>query len=186
MPWFSTKGQIAQLIVAIGGLIFAGVKAYPEMKLYGFFSTTAILFYMLIVFVGFAALVSIQQGARYKAARKTSALAFWMLREKCDFLLRVYRQIKFDDPAKCKFPLSSSSWPSLDPPAVWTQIQLKLYDLSNQFGWFILMSRKAFEEIGWKDHVELFQLDRQRATIIELETALEAFKNLLSSKISSL
>ncbi len=48
MPWFSTKGQIGQLFLAILACIFGGIKAWPEMKSNEFLSLGSLLFYTLI------------------------------------------------------------------------------------------------------------------------------------------
>jgi hypothetical protein len=48
LPWFSTKGQIAQLALATLGCIFAAIKAWPEMKNNQFLSLGALLFYALV------------------------------------------------------------------------------------------------------------------------------------------
>ena len=186
MSWFSTKGQILQVAIAALGLILAGLKVYPEMQRAGFFSTTAILFYVLVVVVCILVVVNIKHHARYKIALSKSGLAFRMLSEECEFFLRVYRQIKFDNPESCRYPLNSSSWPTFNPPTTWTSTQISLCNLAARLDWFIIVSRKAFEEAGWKDYVEIFQLNRQQATIVELEAALEAFKNFLKTKIASL
>ncbi len=129
MSWFSTKGQIAQVAIAAAALIFAGLKAYPEMERAGLFSTAAILFYLLVAVACISLGMNIKQNARYKIALTKSGLAFRMLSEECEFFLRVYRQIKFDNPENCRYPLNSSSWPDFHPPTTWTYVQISLCNL---------------------------------------------------------
>src|SRR5579862_8146628 len=49
--WFSTKGQIVQVVLAALGCFFAGVKAWPDMKNNDLLSSGAILFYVLVTVV---------------------------------------------------------------------------------------------------------------------------------------
>lgn len=47
MAWFSTRGQVLQTVVAIVGVVFSGVKAWPDIRNSRLFSGGAIYFYFL-------------------------------------------------------------------------------------------------------------------------------------------
>jgi hypothetical protein len=50
-PWFTSKGQVIQVAAAIVGCIFAGVKAWPDVRSNEFLTLGAILFYVLVSLV---------------------------------------------------------------------------------------------------------------------------------------
>ncbi len=51
MPWFTTKGQICQLLVALSALCIATYKAWPDMKANSYFTAGAVLFYVMVTLV---------------------------------------------------------------------------------------------------------------------------------------
>ena len=51
MPWFTTKGQICQLLVTLAALCLAGYNAWPDMKMSDYLSGGAVLFYILVALV---------------------------------------------------------------------------------------------------------------------------------------
>jgi len=53
MGWFSNRGQVIQLIVAICGVAFSGVKAWPDIRDSKILSGGAITFYLLAALLCF-------------------------------------------------------------------------------------------------------------------------------------
>src|SRR5689334_10848641 len=49
MPWFSSKGQIAQVVLAAIACVIAGKKAWPDMNMDKYFSAGSVLFYLLVL-----------------------------------------------------------------------------------------------------------------------------------------
>jgi hypothetical protein len=47
-PWFTTWGQVIQVMAAVVGCIFAGIKAWPDMKTNQLLSLGSLLFYILV------------------------------------------------------------------------------------------------------------------------------------------
>lgn len=64
LPWFSSKGQIADLVLKILLAVLAGKNAWPQMKQNEFLSAGALLFY------GLVATVLISLGILLSAIRK--------------------------------------------------------------------------------------------------------------------
>jgi hypothetical protein len=63
LPWFTTKGQIAQLGIALLACIFGGVKAWPDMQKTNLFTLGAILFYLLVGLVVFMIAVLVRNSS---------------------------------------------------------------------------------------------------------------------------
>jgi hypothetical protein len=49
-----------------------------------------------------------------REARKSEAMAFRILLEDADLLLRIYRRLGFDDPEKTRLPLNHATWPNFN------------------------------------------------------------------------
>ena len=47
--WFNNRGQMLQLAVAVIACLFAGVKAWPEIKDFDFLGATPALFYIVLI-----------------------------------------------------------------------------------------------------------------------------------------
>ena len=73
LPWFSTKGQIAQVAFAAAACVFAGFKAWPEMKQNEYLSTGALLFYSLVGLV-VASIVMLARAVRTAARPQIGAV----------------------------------------------------------------------------------------------------------------
>jgi hypothetical protein len=67
LPWFTTKGQIAQLGFALAACIFSGIKAWPDMQKTDVFTPGAILFYLLVGLVISIIVVLIRSIARHRS-----------------------------------------------------------------------------------------------------------------------
>lgn len=110
-------------------------------------------------------------------------LAFRMLQEECEFLHRSYRDLGFTDPANTKLPLNPASWPDFSAERPWSYTDVKLCCLHSHFILFSAVARSAFNEMGWNDYVELFNLDGKCVLMVDLLVALERFQRLLESKV---
>lgn len=78
MPWFSTKGQIAQLCFTAVACVFSGVKAWPDMLENKLLSLGAILFYLLVGLVSVSVYrlqSTIRKHGQSSGADNTSAAA---------------------------------------------------------------------------------------------------------------
>lgn len=73
MPWFSTKGQILQLLVAAVALCFVMRPALQSMIASDYFSTGAIVFYLLVVSVLVS--VGLLTGAIYRYGKPEQQIA---------------------------------------------------------------------------------------------------------------
>jgi hypothetical protein len=69
-PWFTTRGQIIQTIVALASMAIAAFKAWPDLQKTQLFTPGAILFYALITLVVFS-IWSLKAGVR-EVANTTS------------------------------------------------------------------------------------------------------------------
>jgi hypothetical protein len=115
-----------------------------------------------------------------KSGDQLRSLAFRLLKEEAEVLLKAYRRLGFDDPQNTKTPLNPASWPNFTPPTQWTYTQVQICSLKGRLDWLIMASDVAFREARWSDHVEVFQAGP--STVM----ALERFQSLLQSKIDAL
>jgi hypothetical protein len=91
MPWFTTKGQICQLLVTFSALCLAGFKAWPDMRASAYFTGGAILFYALIALVIGAIvhlIIVIRKGRPLNQVRKADDGAASALQEKYEASMR--------------------------------------------------------------------------------------------------
>src|SRR4051812_48495079 len=64
LQWFTTKGQIIQVLIAALACIFAGIRAWPDMQRTNLFTVGAIVFYLLVALVVFMIIVLVRNSTR--------------------------------------------------------------------------------------------------------------------------
>jgi hypothetical protein len=112
-------------------------------------------------------------------------LAFRLMTEQCEFLLKAYRGLWGADPEHSKRPLSHvDSWPLPESNSTWTYTQLSLYRLAKDYRWLAGTAKAAFAEMGWKEYVPLF--NETPDYMVDVVAILEKFERTLEKKIELL
>lgn len=115
---------------------------------------------------------------------KARSLAFRLMLERCQFLIKNYRQLSSIDPEHTNKPLSAEdSWLPLEENRIWSHTQLSLLRNFQNYSWLVDTAKKSFAEMGWES-AALFT--EKPYFMPEVLAALEKFEALLTKKIASL
>lgn len=125
------------------------------------------------------------QRLRFRTKKRDEArsLAFRMLLEESEFFHKSYRVLAANDPEHTKRPLNHTSWPASGSDQPWSYTNVSLCCLSSHFTWFLAAAKVSFNEMAWKEWVELFNLPEDSTLMVDLLVALERFQRVLESKI---
>lgn len=162
-PWFANRGQIIQTVLAGAGIVFSMRSAFAELVSGAYFSSGAIVFYLLMaIFFGsiirlIYVVIAPRPGDLPKPVHDQLTvpvvdlvpMVFNQLRRRCEFLIDSYRRIGYTNPNETKYPLAKSSWPEFGKK--WEYPDATLYVLYSQFATFRLDAIEVFEKIGKLD-----------------------------------
>jgi hypothetical protein len=119
-----------------------------------------------------------------KAAEKAKSLAFRLLLERCQLLIKGYRRLSSIDPEHTKKPLSpEDSWHLLGENERWSYTELSLLRYAQDYSWLIETAKKAFAEMGWEPAPFFVE---KPYYMTEVLAALEKFEDLLTKKVALL
>jgi hypothetical protein len=173
--WFANRGQILQLVVACIACVFAGTKAWPEMKQNEFLSAGALLFYALV------ALVLISAGTILNAARKGRSvltrapaaenhLEAAIVRQLWTAWAGVgdmYERLDYDnrDNSSTRFPFHPGSWPGFGER--WTHVNVQLFKNADVVGVLKRHTEGLLGSgaLGWND----YSLPRTEETVVMVD-----------------
>lgn len=123
-------------------------------------------------------------GNKYRKDAKSRSLAFRIMLEKCQFLIKSYIALSSNDPEHTKKPLSADdSWHQLEENERWTYTQLSLLRYAQDYCWLLNTAKKSFAEMGWEDAPFFTE---KPYFLLQVQAALQKFEALLDLKITSL
>ena len=184
--WFTNKGQLIQIALATLSCIFAGAKAWPDLKGNDFLSIGALLFYsivLLLISLLFVVLFA-RQGQRAETSAKLvdheRITTYW---KHCDRLLTAYRRLEYDHRHEVRFPFSHSSWPSFD--TVWKYSDVQLYTLNHQVQLLFPEMKVVLGLYNWGDwSSSLIPEANEHTIIVDFLGRLQEFTAFLKTKIA--
>lgn len=188
----SSSGRVVFLGVVSCAIYGVGSWAFAyaiEHAMTGHWTTFTIFLLLMGLYVlaigGFLSVSFVRSRVQKRRQGSPQTLAFRLMIEQCEFLLKGYRNLLASDPDHSKRPLShQDSWPLLESNSTWTYTQLRLWLLASDYRWLVESAKASFAEMGWTEQVPFFR--ESPVYMVELLPVLEKFERTLESKIALL
>jgi hypothetical protein len=114
-----------------------------------------------------------------------ATLGFRLLKDECEFLLRIYRELNQDHRDIVRLPLSRNSCPPFG--GKWEYVHCALWMLSHRTKWMIAQAEVTWAEMAWADRPILFTTSKDESIVMaNLLADLERFQTDLETTIKRL
>lgn len=160
-PWFSTKGQVADLVLKILLAVLAGKNALPQMSHNQLMSTGALLFYGIAATLLISVCVVVSAIWRNKAhpthavaavtRTPVETLALNQAWVRWAAIADEYDRLDYDNRNNnsTRLPFNHASWPDFGQP--WKYVHAQLHRLADKVDGFKGDTEALFIAFGWTD-----------------------------------